>query len=236
MRAANAGVGYEGFRSWLKRGLLKQTGTLATVYAPKVEAEVADAKRWRWAAFGYADLCSFRLAKLMLDTGLSWEMVCTVVGDEALWRSHHSGAKDMRYLAVFPKSDEYTFYSVQSLAADLAAEAIRHDWMTLFDLGELRRSVVFRSRAVALRMIAADMASTSHIYARSGPSTLPPSEAAERQLTIRRRAAELEELADAAETGAGSYRQFEAILAGLHGQGKFPDNAAVSAVAFAFSD
>ena len=43
------------------------------------------------------------------------------------------------------------------------------------------------------------------------------------------------ELATEAEQGSGSYEAFEAILADLQKQGKFPDNAAVSAVATAFT-
>ena len=149
-----AGVGYEGFRSWLKRGLLKSTGTLPKFYASSAPAEEADAKRWRWSAFGFADLCSFRLTKLMLDAGLPWDMVCTIASDETLWRTHRSPG-DIRYVAAFPKSDQYTFYTLESLTADLTAETVRRDWMSLFDLHEIRKSVEFRSRVVALRVIAA---------------------------------------------------------------------------------
>lgn len=231
-----AGVGYEGFRSWLKRGLLRETGTLPRFYAAHAPAEVADAKRWRWSAFGFADLCSFRLTKLMLDAGLPWGMASAVASDEALWHSHHSGTNCTRYVAVFPKSNQYTLYSPETLATDLANETIKHDWMTLFDLRQLRESVVFRSRAAVLKTIAADMMSTSHIYVRSGANMLTPGEAAERRLAIETLAIKLRELADEVEKGFGSYRQFENILADLHSQGKFPDNAAVSAVAFAFAD
>src|ERR1700691_6266358 len=97
-----AGVGYEGFRSWLKRGLLKDTGTLQKFYAADAPAEVADAKRWRWSAFGFADLCSFRLTKILLDAGISWEVVNGVASDETLWRSHHHANPVNRFLAVFP--------------------------------------------------------------------------------------------------------------------------------------
>lgn len=230
-----AGVGYEGFRSWLKRGLLKETGTLPKFYAAHAPAEIADAKRWRWSAFGFADLCSFRLTKLMLDAGLPWDTASSVASDEELWRSHRSGACNVRYLAIFPKANQFTLYSPETLAADLANGAVRHDWMTLFDLHQLRESVAFRSRAAVLRVLAADMANTSHIFARSGPNAVPPAEAAARQITIEGLARALESLADDAETGAGSYQEFEVILAGLHAAGKFPDNASVSAVAFAFA-
>lgn len=230
-----AGVGYEGFRSWLKRGLLKETGTLPKFYAAHVPAEIADAKRWRWSAFGFADLCSFRLTKLMLDAGLPWDTANAVAGDEALWRSHHSGASHPRYVAVFPNSNQYTLYSPETLAADLANEVIKHDWMTLFDLHQLRENVMFRIRAAVLRVLAADMASTSSILVREGTNLVPLAEAAARKAKIEELARALGNLADDAEAGSGSYREFEAILASLHAEGKFPDNTAVSAVAFAFA-
>lgn len=230
-----AGVGYEGFRSWLKRGLLKETGTLPQFYAAHVPAEIANAKRWRWSAFGFADLCSFRLTKLMLDAGLPWGTASSVASDEELWRSHHSGACDVRYLAVFPKVNRFTLYSPETLAADLANGTVRHDWMTLFDLHQLRENVVFRSRAAVLRVLAADMASTSGLFVRAGPNLVPSAKAAAHKAKIEELARALGNLADDAEEGFGSYREFEAILAGLHAEGKFPDNAAVSAVAFAFA-
>ena len=219
----------------MKRGLFQETGTLPKLYAAHVPAEVADAKRWRWSAFGFADLCSFRLTKLMLDAGLPWGTASAVASDETLWRSYDLEAGEVRYVAVFPKSNQYTLYSPETLAADLADGTIKHDWMTLFDLHQLRDSVVFRSRAVALRMIAADVGGTSRMFVRSGQNVLSPEKAAERQHAIEALATRLGELADAAAEGAGSYQQFEEILAGLHALGKFSDNGAVSAVAFAFA-
>ena len=230
-----AGVGYEGFRSWLKRGLPKDTGILPKFYASDAPAEIADAKRWRWSSFGVADLYSFGLTKLMLESGLPWSMVCSVASDERLWRSHRSGS-NVRYVAVFSRSDQYTLYTPDELTADLTSGTVKHDWMTLFDLHELRRNVVLRTRAVVLRTIAIDMAGTSKVFATKGPNMLSPDEAKKRQATIEILAQELQSLADIAEKGAGSYREFDAILGGLHAQGKFPDNAAVSAVAFAFAD
>jgi hypothetical protein len=230
-----AGVGYEGFRSWLKRGLLKSTGTLPKFYASSAPAEEPDAKRWRWSAFGFSDLCSFRLAKLMLDAGLDWNMVCTIASDETLWRSHRADA-GMRYVAAFPKSDQYTFYTLDSLTADLATETVKYDWMTLFDLHEIRRSVEFRSRAVSLRTIANYLTKNSHISSWSGPNLPSPDEKLAQQSAIKRLIEDLEALAHEAEDGGGSYQKFEAILFKLQGLGAFPENADVSAVAFAFVD
>jgi hypothetical protein len=164
-----AGVGYEGFRSWLKRGLLKATGALPQFYAAEdVKAEIANAKRWQWSSFGFADLCCFRLAKLLFDAGLPWQVVSPIVSDHALWRSHHRDDPATRYLAIFQRSSQWALYSLETLAAGLSTGRIRSDWMTLIDLRELRQNVMFRTRAAALRAIADDMTRTSDIFARSG--------------------------------------------------------------------
>jgi hypothetical protein len=231
-----AGVGYEGFRSWLKRGLLKDNGILPKFYAADAPAEVSDAKRWRWSAFGFVDLCSFRLTKLLLDAGLSWEIVSPVVSDDAVWRSHRSDQPDQRFLAVFPRTLQYTLYSAETLADDLNRGIIKSSWMTVMDLHQIRQDVVCRVRAVALRTLAGDVKRTSHFFARSGRDMLSPDETVAHQHKIEALADEIAALATTAEQGAGSYQQFETILTQLHGLGKFPDSADVSAVAHAFAD
>lgn len=230
-----AGVGYEGFRTWLKRGLLKETGALPKFYAAHAKAEPADAKRWRWSAFGFADLCSFRLTKILLDAALPWEAANSIVSDHRLWQSHRRDDPAYRYLAVFHKGSHWTPYSPETLAADLNSGIIKSDWMTLVDLRELRQTVLFRTRAAALRAISDDMMHTSTVFARTGNSMPTPDEEHGRRLRIEGMARELSELAVDAEKGLGSYQQFEAILHRLHQENKFPDNAAVSTVAIAFT-
>lgn len=231
-----AGVGYEGFRSWLKRGLLKDNGILPKFYAADVPAEVADAKRWRWSAFGFVDLCSFRLTKLLLDAGLPWEVVSSVVSDDAVWHSHRSDLPDQRFLAVFPKTLQYTLYSAETLADDLNKGIIKSRWMTVMDLCQVRQDVICRIRALSLRTVADDVKRTSHFFARFGQRMLQPDETVVHQHKIEALADEITALAIAVEQGEGSYQQFEAILTQLHGLGKFPDNADVSMVANAFVD
>ena len=229
-----AGVGYEGFRTWLKRGLLKGAGLLPKFYAPHVSAEIADAKRWRWSSFGFADLCSFRLAKLMFDAGLHWEVVDTIVHE--LWQSHQYDNCSTPYLAVFAKTSQWTLYSAQTLAADLDAGVMRSNWMTLIDLHELRRSVMMRTRAAALRSIANDVTKTVHISAKSGAALFTPDQAAQRLARLEHLAGQFRGLAAEAEQGNGSYQQFETLLAELHKDGKMAEASAVSTLAAAYSD
>lgn len=229
-----AGVGYEGFRTWLKRGLLKDTGILPKFYASDVPAEIADAKRWRWTAFGYSDLCSFRLAKILLDSGLAWETVNPIVSDRTLWKSHQSDDQAIQYLAIINQGAEYFLCDRKTLATQFSAGTIGDPIMTIIDLDHLHKNVVLRSRAAALRAVATELNQTSHIFARSGSNLLPPQDAAERKDTIEQLAGEVDLLATEAAHGGGSYAKFEEILRQLHTLGKFPESPAVSAVAAAF--
>jgi hypothetical protein len=229
-----AGIGYEGFRTWLKRGLLKDTGLMTKFYAPDAPAELADAKRWRWAAFGYADLCSFRLAKNLLDAGLLWETVNPIVSNYSLWKSHQETDPDNRYLVIYAGATEWCTYTSDELVAELDSETRRPDWAILIDLKKLRKDVVLRSRSAALRAVAAEIKKSSHLSVRSGPNLLPPQEASERRAIIESVADDIAQLATEAEQGGASYRMFDARLKQLHGLGMFAENSAISAVAQAF--
>jgi hypothetical protein len=229
-----AGIGYEGLRSWLKRGLLKDAGVLPKFLSPEEAAEVTDLKRWRWSSFGFADLCSFRLAKLMFDAGLPWEIVEPIVGK--LWRSHATDSAEAHFLAVFARSNEYTLYSKNTLAADLACDLVKAEWMTLIDLHELRKDVMIQIPVAALRAIAEDIESTTHNSAKSGAALLSPEQAKHRIARFEQIAAEIRSLAAEAGRGRGSYEQFEVLLHRLHADGKMADSSLVSTLAAAFPD
>jgi len=229
-----AGVGYEGLRSWLKRGLLKDAGALPKFLAPDKAAEVTDLKRWRWSNFGFADLCSFRLAKLMFDAGLPWEIVEPIVGN--LWRSHEPDKPEAHFLAIFARSNEYTLYSRNTLAVDLASDIVKAEWMTLIDLHKLRKDVMTRTRVAALQAIAEDIEGTAHISAKSGAALFTPEQAAQRIARVKQIAEEIRSLAAEAQQGRGSYEQFEALLRRIHADGKMADPLLVSTLAAAFPD
>jgi hypothetical protein len=229
-----AGVGYEGFRTWLKRGLLKANGVLPKFYAPHAPAEIADAKRWRWTAFGYADLCSFRLTKILLDSGLSWEAASSIAGDSVLWKSHQSSDAGIQYLVISNQGAEFYPCNREQLIKHFSAGDIERLVMTVIDLEHLRRDVVFRCRAAALRAVATDLKHSSHIYVRSGPNLLSPQASAERKQAIETLADKIDALATRTAPGQETYREYEAICSQLQKLGKLPENSAVSAVAAAF--
>ena len=111
-RAAEiVGIGYEGLRSQLKRGLLKNVGTLPPFYGADASAEEYYAKRWRWSKFGISDLCLMRVAKILMDAGCAFEMANDIASSEELWRWFcHADRDSDLYLAVLPAAHSYCLY------------------------------------------------------------------------------------------------------------------------------
>lgn len=111
-RAAEiVGIGYEGLRSQLKRGLLKNVGTLAPFYGPKAEAKALYAKRWTWSKFSVPDLCLMRLAKILMDAGCSFEVANDIASSEELWRWFaHAEIGDELFLTVLPDANSFCLY------------------------------------------------------------------------------------------------------------------------------
>jgi hypothetical protein len=79
---------------------------LPKFYVADVSAEIADAKRSRLSGFGFADLCSFRLAKVLFDAGMSWEIVEPIL--QQVWRTHHNVGPDEHCPAIFAKTLQWT--------------------------------------------------------------------------------------------------------------------------------
>ena len=66
-------IGYEGLRSYLKRGLLGSSGLLAPFVRRDSPAPDLSRVRAKWKRFGLVDLCLMRLAKQLIHLGLSFE-------------------------------------------------------------------------------------------------------------------------------------------------------------------
>jgi hypothetical protein len=90
-----------------------------------------------------------------------------------------------------------------------------------------------RGRVVALRAIAADVRSKSHVFGKGGPQLLDSAERSERKRDIEEKADQIDALAERAAAGQSTtYRQFAAILTQLTNTGYSPAaTSLVSAVA-----
>lgn len=77
-------IGYEGLRSYLKRGLLGSSGLMPPFVGGDAPAPDLSRARAEWKRFGFVDLCLMRLAKQMIDIGLSFDQANAVVSNSAL--------------------------------------------------------------------------------------------------------------------------------------------------------
>lgn len=110
-RAAEiVGIGYEGLRSLLKRGFLKNVGVLVPFSAPETPAEELYAKRWTWKKFGQTDLCLMRLGKALMDGGLSFDDANSIVGRQEMWNLFAHQDTD-HFVAVLPEHRDFWLLS-----------------------------------------------------------------------------------------------------------------------------
>lgn len=80
------GIGYEGLRTYLKRGLLGSSGMLAPFVSRDAPAPDMSRVRSKWTRFSFTDLCLMRLARQLMDSGLNFEAANGIVSSEDLRR------------------------------------------------------------------------------------------------------------------------------------------------------
>ncbi len=84
-------IGYEGLRSYLKRGLLGSSGMLAPFVHRDAPAPDLSRVRAKWKRFGLVDLCLIRLAKQLIDLGLSFDQANGIASREDVRRIFSDG-------------------------------------------------------------------------------------------------------------------------------------------------
>ncbi|WP_374611970.1 hypothetical protein [Sphingorhabdus sp.] len=149
-------VGYEGFRSYLKRGLLGRVGMLPGFHRACSDTHDDPAPRSGWMTFGFADLCLMRIAKQLMDAGFSFNSANGIVSQHAIWtRMAYDEAPVERFLLVWPPYGDHIIFDptdLQQLPKRLA-EAGAQGAFTLINLGDVERHVA--------KQLAVSAASTS---------------------------------------------------------------------------
>jgi hypothetical protein len=131
-RAAEiVGIGYEGLRSYLKRGLLGASGILAPFVAGDTPAPDLGTVRAKWTRFGFTDLCLMHLAKQLMDVGLPFKAANGIVSDDGLRRYFTRGqAPDGALLLAWPPYFDNILFAKKDLhqlpdrLADLSGSGI----------------------------------------------------------------------------------------------------------------
>lgn len=102
-RAAEiVGIGYEGLRSYLKRGLLGASGCMPPFVGRDTPAPDLSKMRAGWSRFGFVDLCLMRLAKQLIDLGLSFDQANGIISNQHLRNTFNQGAPAGAALLVWP--------------------------------------------------------------------------------------------------------------------------------------
>jgi hypothetical protein len=145
-RAAEiVGIGYEGFRSYLKRGLLGRTGMLPGFHKPSANTFDPPTPRTGWQRFDFADLCLMRIAKLLVEVGISFEGANSIVSDNDLWQEIASDREPVdRFLLIWPPYEDYMLFKRQQIhliPARLEKVRVQGVAVTLLNLGDVERYV-----------------------------------------------------------------------------------------------
>ncbi|WP_369969254.1 hypothetical protein AB8E26_01410 [Stenotrophomonas rhizophila] len=109
--AAIIGIGYEGLRSYLKRGLLGKSGLMPPLVSKDSPAPDQSAVRASWKRFGFTDLCLMRLAKQLVDMGLSFDQANSIVSNEEMRALFREGSATTDAVVMcWPPFQEYMVF------------------------------------------------------------------------------------------------------------------------------
>lgn len=143
-------VGYEGFRSYLKRGLLGRVGMLPGFHRAGDDTHDDPIPRSGWMTFGFADLCLMRIAKLLMDAGFTFNSANGIVSQHAIWtRMAHDDTPVDRFLLVWPPYGDHIVFDPADLRhlSKRLKEAGAQGVFTLLNLGDVERYVAERLAA-----------------------------------------------------------------------------------------
>lgn len=138
------GVGYEGFRTYLKKGLLGRVGMLPGFHRAGSETSDNPMPRRSWTMFGFADLCLMRIAKMLMDVGFTFDSANSVVSQHKIWSfMAQDDEPTERYLLIWPPYGDHIVFGQSDLhhLADRIREAKAQGVFTLINLGEVQRDV-----------------------------------------------------------------------------------------------
>lgn len=143
-RAAEiVGIGYEGLRSYLKRGLLERVGMLPGFCGPFSPSPDDPAPRAKWKRFCATDLCLMRAAKMLMDRGFSFATANMIVSNDRLWHILVNDEEPTdRWLLVWPPYGDNILYDADQLHLLSTDLATVKDIATLVNLGDIQRHVL----------------------------------------------------------------------------------------------
>lgn len=143
-RAAEiVGIGYEGLRSYLKRGLGGRVGMLPGFHKPGADTHDDPIPRAKWKRFSVPNLCLFRMAKILIDAGFTFEAANAVVSYHDRWSQFtHDNQPVNRIMAVWPPYGDHIVYEPDQI--DLLKTALEDapEIVTIVNLGKVHAHVL----------------------------------------------------------------------------------------------
>jgi len=139
------GIGYEGLRSYLKRGLLGRSGVMIPLVGMSASAPDINSVRATWKRFGFTDLCLMHLAKQLIEMGLTFDQANSIVSREDMRPLFRGGIQGLDALVMtWPPYQDYILFKGEDRRhlSDRLAEA--NGTAILIDLRAIAESVTFK--------------------------------------------------------------------------------------------
>lgn len=139
------GIGYEGLRSYLKRGLLGRSGIMIPLVGKGASAPDVSSVRATWKRFGFTDLCLMHLAKQLIEMGLTFDQANSIVSKEDLRPLFRGGIQHLDALVMtWPPYQDYILFRGEERRhlPDRLAEF--NGTAILIDLRSIAESVTFK--------------------------------------------------------------------------------------------
>jgi len=109
------GIGYEGLRSYLKRGLLGSSDLLPPFVGRDTPAPDQSNVRAKWRRFGVVDLCLMRLAKLLMDAGLDFAAANTIASNADVRRLFQGGRPSKELILTWRPFHDFILFGKEDL-------------------------------------------------------------------------------------------------------------------------
>lgn len=110
------GIGYEGLRSYLKRGLLGSSGLMPPFVGRDTPAPDLSNVRAKWRRFGVVDLCLMRLAKLLMDAGLDFAAANAIASNADVRGLFQEGRPSQELILTWRPFHDFILFGKEDLA------------------------------------------------------------------------------------------------------------------------
>jgi hypothetical protein len=116
---------------------------LSGFHKPGADTHDDPTPRVKWKRFSVPDLCLFRIARLLIDAGFTFDAANSVVSRQDLWSAFARDEKPVhRLMAIWPPYGDHITYESDQM--DLLKKALDDapEIVTLINLGEVHAHVL----------------------------------------------------------------------------------------------